>query len=120
MSRKTALDFGCGVGRLSQAMVQYFETVHGVDISPSMLKLADKYNQHGSKCKYHLNDQDNLKLFPDNYFDFIYSKITLQHMEPQYSRRYIREFLRILAPQGLLIFQIPSQSTLEPAPHNKI
>jgi hypothetical protein len=28
-------------------------------------------------------------------------------MEPQYSRRYISEFLRVLAPGGLVVFQVP-------------
>lgn len=104
-----ALDFGCGVGRLTQALAHYFDEVHGVDIAPSMIELANKYNSYGYKCKYHLNVTDDLELFTDNSFDFIYSNITLQHMEPRYSKKYIREFLRILAPGGLLIFQLPSE-----------
>src|SRR5437867_2168868 len=31
-----ALDFGCGVGRLTQALAGRFTETHGVDISPSM------------------------------------------------------------------------------------
>src|SRR3989338_957648 len=38
-----ALDFGCGVGRLTQALAQYFEEVHGVDIAPSMIETAPAY-----------------------------------------------------------------------------
>ena len=30
-------------------------------------------------------------------------------MRPRYARRYIREFLRVLAPGGLLLFQYPSK-----------
>src|SRR5262245_2563521 len=30
--RRRALDFGCGVGRLTQALAPHFEEVHGVDI----------------------------------------------------------------------------------------
>ena len=40
MGRQSALDFGCGVGRLTSALSDYFDEVKGVDISPSMLKLA--------------------------------------------------------------------------------
>jgi hypothetical protein len=29
-------------------------------------------------------------------------------MEPQYSRKYIEEFIRILSPSGLLVFQLPT------------
>lgn len=110
--RRKSLDFGCGVGRLTQPLANYFDEVYGVDIAPSMLELAKRFNQYGSKCKYYLNETDDLKLFPDNTFDFIYSNYTLQHMEPRYSKKYIKEFLRILVPHGLLIFQQPSEQIL--------
>lgn len=103
-----ALDFGCGIGRVTQALVPYFETCHGVDIAPSMLELAQQYNRYGEKCRYHLNQRDDLQLFADNSLNFVYSMITLQNLEPRYSKKYIREFARILAPGGLLLFQIPS------------
>ena len=103
-----ALDFGCGVGRLSQALARRFDIVHGVDISPAMIELAQQYNHHGERCQYHLNETDDLRLFEDKTFDFIYSNITLQHMPPRYASAYIAEFLRLLTPGGVLIFQIPS------------
>jgi len=109
--RRKALDFGCGVGRLTQALANYFDKVYGVDVAPSMIKLANKYNRHGDKCKYYLNEMDNLRLFPNSSFDFIYTNITFQHMEPRYSKNYIKEFLRILVPHGLCIFQLPSKPT---------
>jgi len=89
----TALDFGCGVGRLSQALARRFELVHGVDISPAMIELAQEYNQFGEHCRYHLNPTADLSLFEDQTIDFIYSNITLQHMPPRYARSYIQEFL---------------------------
>ena len=117
MPRGRALDFGCGVGRLTQALTHYFTQVDGIDIAPSMITLAREYNQHGDKCTYHLNETTDLGLFADNSFDFIYSNITLQHMEPRYAKQYIQEFIRVLTPQGLLVFQLPSTSVVEiPAP----
>ena len=107
--QKKALDFGCGVGRLTQALAHYFDEVYGIDIAPSMVELAKKYNRYGDKCRYYLNETDDLKLFSDNSFDLIYTNITLQHMEPRYSKNYIKEFLRILAPQGVLIFQLTGE-----------
>lgn len=110
---RKALDFGCGIGRLTQALACYFDEVHGVDISPSMIELAKQYNHYGDRCKYWLNELDHLKLFNDNNFDFIYTIITLQHLEPQYSKKYIKEFLRILTPGGLLIFHLPELQPLQ-------
>ncbi len=113
IAKRKALDFGCGVGRLTQALAYYFDEVYGVDIAPSMIDLARKYNRHGNKCKYFLNE-DNLKLFDDNSFDFIYSNIVLQHIKPKYSKKYIMEFLRILMPYGVVIFQQPSREKPTP------
>jgi 2-polyprenyl-3-methyl-5-hydroxy-6-metoxy-1,4-benzoquinol methylase len=61
---RKALDFGCGVGRLSQALAAYFEEVHGVDIAPSMIELGKKYNPYGNRCTYHLNEHDDLSHLP--------------------------------------------------------
>jgi ubiquinone/menaquinone biosynthesis C-methylase UbiE len=106
-----ALDFGCGVGRTSQALCTHFESVCGVDISRSMLELATRFNQHGARCRYVLNAEDNLGVFDDVSFDCIYSNITLQHMRPRYAARYLREFMRLLKPGGLLAFQLPGRLT---------
>lgn len=110
-----ALDFGCGVGRLTNALGEHFEEVHGVDIAPSMIKLAQSYPRRNEKCFYHVHEKDDLSLFPDTHFDFVFSKITLQHMEPRYAKNYIREFVRVLKPHGILLFQIPE----EPLPSNQ-
>ncbi|RUA18045.1 MAG: SAM-dependent methyltransferase [Clostridia bacterium] len=107
LSHGTALDFGCGVGRLTEALADHFDSVHGVDISDSMIELARQLSQHGDRCQYHLNVRDDLSLFEEDTFDFIYSNITLQHMPPRFSRRYILEFMRILKSGGVAMFQIP-------------
>ncbi len=107
-----ALDFGCGAGRLTQGLARYFDQVCGVDIAPSMIELAKKYNRYGDKCRYCLNQTDDLKLFSDNSFNLIYATLTLQHMKPRYSKGYIKEFMRILVPHGVLIFDLPSHPTM--------
>lgn len=112
LPRRKALDFGCGVGRVTHALACYFDEVYAVDISPTMIDLARQLNRHGLKCKYYINEKDDLRLFNDDTFDFIYSTLTLQHMKPRYSRAYIKEFLRILVPNGLLVFQQPSERIL--------
>ena len=105
-----ALDFGCGVGRLTQALCAHFDGATGVDIAQSMLERARQHNRQGARCKYVLNESDNLHQFPRNTFAFIYSNYVLQHMRPEYSLRYIQEFVRVLQPGGILAFQLPSQA----------
>lgn len=103
-----ALDFGCGVGRLTQALARHFDRVTGVDISEEMLIHARRLNRHGERVTYLHNTAEDLRQLADNQFDFVYSIITLQHMEPRYARRYISEFVRVAAPRGVILFQIPS------------
>ena len=105
--RGRALDFGCGVGRLTQALATRFDRVTGVDIAESMAAKARELNQHGDRVEYVANAIDNLRFLDDHSFDFVYSSITLQHVPPPANVRYVKEFLRILKPGGVAVFQVP-------------
>jgi 2-polyprenyl-3-methyl-5-hydroxy-6-metoxy-1,4-benzoquinol methylase len=106
--RGAALDFGCGVGRLTQAMATQFERVVGVDVSPRMHELATRFNQHPSVVSYVCNQTADLRVFANHSFDFIVSNIVLQHIVPEIACSYLREFFRVLAPGGIAVFQLPS------------
>jgi 2-polyprenyl-3-methyl-5-hydroxy-6-metoxy-1,4-benzoquinol methylase len=101
----TALDFGCGVGRLSQALARHFSEVHGVDIAPSMIEQARQFNRYPDKVTYHVNSSSDLKRFPDQKFDFICTYIVLQHIQGNFVLQYVREFVRTLRPGGVATFQ---------------
>jgi SAM-dependent methyltransferase len=115
--REAALDFGCGVGRLTQALAGYFDQVTGVDIAPAMLDLARRYNRHGDRCRYVLNDQSHLRVFADASFDLVYSRIVLQHLPRRHIRAYLREFARVLRPEGLVLFQLPARHVYKGVGH---
>lgn len=104
----TALDFGSGVGRLSQALCEHFEAVDGVDIAESMIEAAERFNRFPERCTYHLNLRGDLSMFPKGRFDFMYSTYVLQHMPPDLARGYVEEFVRVLAPRGVALFQMPT------------
>ena len=104
-----ALDFGCGVGRLSQALATHFERVVGVDIAESMIRSAVELNRFPDRCEYIHNVAADLSILPEGSADLIYSSITLQHVVPALARCYIREFFRVARPGGLVIFQLPSR-----------
>jgi 2-polyprenyl-3-methyl-5-hydroxy-6-metoxy-1,4-benzoquinol methylase len=106
--KKSALDFGCGVGRLTEALASHFDRVCGVDISPAMIQHARNYKKSG-RSEYLLNETGDLRQFAGGRFDFVYSSITLQHMPARFATRYMVEFLRVLKPGGLLVFQLPSR-----------
>ncbi len=108
--RHTALDFGCGVGRLTRPLATNFEQVYGVDIATAMIERAKDYNRHLTNCQFvHVADPAFASM-PASGFDFIYSNITLQHIPPRYSKRYIGGLLHLLRPGGLLVFQLPAET----------
>lgn len=109
--RGRALDFGCGVGRLTHALAEHFAEVKGIDIAPAMVERAREIHASVDSCEFLLNAREDLSVLQPAYFDLIYSKITLQHMHPRYSTRFIREFARVLAPGGVLAFQMPGRPT---------
>jgi SAM-dependent methyltransferase len=107
-NRRSALDFGCGVGRLTQALGPHFASVVGVDISREMCNLATEFNRFPKTISYICNDAPDLRVLPDHTFDFIVSSIVLQHLQPELAVGYLKEFFRVLAPDGIMVVQLPS------------
>lgn len=99
-----ALDFGCGVGRLTQALARRFASCVGVDISQRMVSQADSLNQYPN-CRYVANSGTRLP-FENASFAFIYSNIVLQHVPRRLAEIYLREFVRLLVPGGILVFGV--------------
>lgn len=113
---RRALDFGCGVGRLSQALTAYADEVVGVDISPSMLAAARDLSSRGldRRLRFVLNETADLRQFPDAAFDFVYSSLVLQHLPRPTVDRYLAEFLRVLRPDGIAVVQVPTRTRHTP------
>ncbi len=107
--RFCALDFGCGVGRLTRALAAHFDRVIGVDVAASMIRRAQQLNSDLKNCEFVLNESDNLKVIESGSVDVIYSDLVLQHIAPSYSEGYLREFVRVLSPRGLVVFQVIDQ-----------
>jgi SAM-dependent methyltransferase len=91
-----ALDFGCGVGRLAEAMQAYAQQVTGVDISPGMLELA---RARGSRVAY-------ADTIPEGPFDWINSFIVFQHIPPPRGEAILEELLGKLANGGVISLQL--------------
>jgi ubiquinone/menaquinone biosynthesis C-methylase UbiE len=106
--RRSALDFGCGVGRLTQALADHFDRVTGIDISAAMTTRARELNKKGERCDFVTSDSLTLP-FPSASFDLIYTRIVLQHIPRPMILEYVAEFIRVLRPQGAIVMQVPSR-----------
>lgn len=100
-----ALDFGCGLGRLTKALAAQFDSVTGVDVSSTMVETAKRVAP-SPNIRYVANAAPDLHFVPDASVDFVLSWITLQHIRPPHIRGYLGEFGRIAAKDGLIVFQL--------------
>jgi len=107
--RRICLEFGCGLGRITQALAPHFDKTIAVDISAAHLALAEKHARNvgidGIEW-WHLGSVDDLEHLPS--VDVIYSMIVLQHNPPPVIDRIIATFARILKPGGIAYFQVPT------------
>lgn len=94
---RSALDFGCGVGRLTVPLAVLTGMATGVDISPGMLAEARKHGQSG------LTFRDTI---PDDRFDWVVSAIVLQHIPPERGYDILEQLLDRVAPGGGATIQI--------------
>ena len=107
--RARALDFGCGVGRLTRALGTRFDQAVGVDISSEMVARAGRLNEAFPACEFRVSAADLAPLETAS-FDFVYSSIALQHVPTVGEiERYLTEFLRVARPDGLVVFGIPCE-----------
>jgi SAM-dependent methyltransferase len=102
--RRLALDFGCGVGRITQALTAHFDRVVGLDISEAMIDQAVALNRVGDRCRYVCG---NLNAFPENTFDFVFSVYVIQHIPHALQGETLRELVRVVKPNGVIACQIP-------------
>ena len=110
-----ALDFGCGVGRLTRALSKRFKHVVGSDMSASMLTEAKRVNGDFKNITFAQNSPGKLDTVSEDALDFIYSIIVLQHMPKQRQAVFIRAFCRALKPGGILQFQALSHRHINTA-----
>lgn len=105
--RERALDFGCGVGRLTLALSRHFAHVTGVDASPAMLAKARELA--ADRAMFVLNQGAELAGFDDDAVDVSYSSLVLQHLPRQAALGYLGELLRVTRPDGCLAVQVASR-----------
>jgi ubiquinone/menaquinone biosynthesis C-methylase UbiE len=101
-----ALDFGCGMGRMANALAQYYRVVVGVDISDEMLRLARENSRVGN-IQFVQALGPPIKE-PDGSFDLVYSTIVIQHIAPPFNLEAISDLFRLCAPGGYVLLDAPS------------
>ncbi len=94
-----ALDFGCGVGRLTLALARRVTRVIGVDAAPTMLAVAERYRV--ATGLENVTFAASLDAIGGESVDFACSLIVFQHIPVAAGERILRQLLATLRPGGV-------------------
>jgi SAM-dependent methyltransferase len=94
-----ALDFGCGVGRLTLALARRTGRVIGVDAAPTMLALAARHRHAAGSNNVEL--AASLADVLDESVDFVCSLIVFQHIPVRAGEQILQQLLAKLRPGGV-------------------
>jgi SAM-dependent methyltransferase len=98
---RRALDFGCGVGRLTIPFARRIDQVVGLDVSESMLEEARKNCQQSGIANVELLESDDQLANLKGSFDFIHSYIVFQHIPTDRGEAILTEMISHLADGGI-------------------
>jgi SAM-dependent methyltransferase len=100
LRRSRALDHGCGVGRLSFALAEKFQSVIALDISPSMLAEAKINSERFGTRNVAFELADDRLSNAAGEFDFVNSYMVLQHVRVGRGLRILGLLLDKVKPGG--------------------
>jgi SAM-dependent methyltransferase len=96
-----ALDFGCGVGRLTFAMAEYANRVIGVDVAEPMLEVGRQQATQRRVGNVELRTD-----LPDGGVDWVNSVIVFQHIPPDRGQQLFDDLVGRLRPGGYVSLQL--------------
>jgi SAM-dependent methyltransferase len=103
----TCVEVGCGPGRMTRHLAERFDRVVAVDVSPEMLRLA-RAEVDAPNVEHVLVPGSTLDGVEDGVADALVCYLVMQHLpRREVALAYLREFGRVLAPQGQAFVQLP-------------
>jgi len=103
----TAVEIGCGNGRVTHRLAERFGEVWALDISPEMIARAKARWQALGNVRWVVGSGADLEPVPAASADVVLSFITLHHVtEPAVVLSYLRETGRVLKPGGRALLHL--------------
>lgn len=111
--KENCLDLGCGSGELTRHLRAFAQHVTGVDSSPGLIEQASQ-DPDMDNLNFILADVLNdtvIGELPSGNFDLITAAWLHNHLgKEEEQRRLLQSILRLLKPNGLIVFLIPGLS----------
>lgn len=104
---RTALELGCGAGRMTHSLSTHFGRVIAFDVSPEMLERAREVLPNATNITWVRGNGEDLSEAANEAVDFVFSYLVLQHLpDEKIIISYVRDILRVLKESGLCLFQV--------------
>ena len=106
--RGRVLEVGCGPAVMTPGLLAMGLEVHGLDLSPEMVRRArQRMAGHPleKRCRFELGDFERLR-YPDAFFDAVLAMGVLEYL-PSYDAAFAAA-ARVLKPGGTAVFTIPN------------
>jgi len=107
--RGRILDAGCGPAMIESSLLDMGLEVHGIDVSPEMIRLGHaRIAQHPlrERCRLDVGEIEQLDC-PDGHFDAIVAMGVLEYVPDH--RATLRELHRALKPGGTVVLTVPNR-----------
>jgi SAM-dependent methyltransferase len=99
LSTASALDVGCGVGNIHEALEPQVAKLHGIDVSPRAVDVARSAHPGVEYRSY-----DGIEFpYPSDTFDLVFAICVLHHVPPTGWRSFVGEMARTVRPGGLVV-----------------
>jgi cyclopropane fatty-acyl-phospholipid synthase-like methyltransferase len=109
-ARSSAIEIGCGLGRLTRLAAADFSRVIGLDVSPEMLKQA-RSHADAPNVSYEIVGSDGRIPSTADSVDLVFAWTVFRHMSKEMFSRYLDETSRVLKPGGCLAFEALTRSS---------
>jgi SAM-dependent methyltransferase len=104
---ETALEIGCGLGRITRVLCARSRQVVALDVSDEMLARAREHNPQLDNVRWVLGDGVSLTGIDAASIDACVSVVVLQHVpDPAIALGYVRDLGRVLRPGGWAALQV--------------
>jgi SAM-dependent methyltransferase len=111
---RSALDFGCGVGRVVLPLAAQVDTVIGVDVSPSMLAEARRNLAGAGVGNIELVCAGDASVLAGKVFDLVHSVIVLQHIDPERGTLIFRQLVELMGPRSVGVLHVTYGKSFHP------